>query len=193
MQAQVAAERSDGGSAVTGGSRRRNALRGLASFLIVLHLVAVGIAPNKETPVGRLIKPLLDPYLDGLELAANWNFFSPDPGMPAYVEWELVNAKGETYSNGMMPEFTNPYFLRERQNRRMVAARFIATSDDRLVKVLSTYLCDHHPDAASLRIWSSNIMLPSPSEVASGKKAMVDKSSLNRRMVANHYCEGRKR
>ena len=174
------------------GSSKRTWARAIGSVLIALHLLAVWIAPNKDTPIGRMIKPLLDPYLDGLELAANWNFFSPDPGMPLYVEWELVNSKGETYSSGMMPEFRNPYFLRERQNRRMVAARFIGVNDERLVKVLSLYLCDHHPEAASLRIWSSSIMLPSPQEVASGKKPMADVSSLNRRMVANHYCEGRK-
>ena len=172
-------------------SKKRTWIRVGLTFAILFHLLVIGIAPNRNTAVGQLLDPVIGPYINALELAANWNFFSPEPGTPMYVEWELENASGEVYSKGMLPEFENPFALRERQNRRMTAARFISLTDERLEKVMSNYLCAHSPGVYSVRIWSSYLKVPSPGEVASGKKSIPGFDSLSRRMVAHHFCEGR--
>ncbi len=173
-----------------GSSRKRTWIRVGLSVAILFHLFVIGIAPNRNTAVGQWVDPVIGRYISALELAANWNFFSPEPGTPVYIEWELENRSGEVYSKGMLPEFESPFAMRERQNRRMTAARFISMSDERLVKVMSTYLCSHSPGVYSIRLWSSYLVIPSPAEIASGKKTKPGMDALSRRLVAHHFCEG---
>ena len=64
--------------------------KGLISLWICFHLLTIFVTPNRETYLGFKLSKVLEPYANSLELAANWNFFAPQPGPPMRFEYEGV-------------------------------------------------------------------------------------------------------
>ena len=168
-----------------------NRTKVLLSLFVVFQLFAVVLAPNKETYLGAHVAPVIEPYLNFLELASTWNFFAPDPGPPpVYVDWELLDEKGQIIGKGIMPERVDPFVLRERQNRRIALTRFLIYSDQRVEQIFAPYLCRIHPEASSVRIWRATYNTPRLSEVADGTRQIGDEADVERRSVAHHFCKG---
>ena len=165
----------------------------LLSGFLLFHLTAILIAPNNQTYLGLQARPYIEPYLNSLELVSSWNFFAPDPGPPPmFIEYELEDAKGESVSKGRFPEFPDPFFFRERQNRLVAAAHFMIGAEGRVEKTLIPYLCANHPDAYSVRAWSLMYSIPSLQDVADGKRKIGDEIGTERKAIGHTFCEGRK-
>lgn len=168
------------------------ALRVVLSLFLVFHLFAIILAPNRESHLTTWSAPVIEPYLDVLSLSATWNFFAPDPGPPPiFLEWELLDQKGGPVELGRVPAQQSPYFLRERQNRRLVSTRFMIFSNDRIEGIMVPYLCRDSKSVHSVRLWRVMHSIPSLSEVAEGKRKIGDEKNTDRRLVSHSYCEGR--
>lgn len=179
---------------VVAGLSKRRVLRALLSVAIVWHLAAILIAPNKDTYLALKAAPLIEPYVNFLELASSWNFFAPDPGPPPiYVEWEVLDSKLGTLERGRWPETADPYFLRERQNRRIASARFMAFSDTRTEQILLPYLCRTRAGtgAHSIRLWRTVYTIPGIKEVVDGKRTIGDDVGVDRHWVSHSFCQGK--
>jgi hypothetical protein len=165
-------------------------IRMALSAVIAFHLFAIVLSPNKNTWLGYQCAKIVEPYVNALELASSWSFFAPDPGPPPiFVEWQLENKKGEMIEKGRWPDSPDPYFLRERQNRRIATARFMAMSDERTEQVLLPYLCRTRPQAFSVKLWRTVYTLPSLTDVVKGKRKIGDDVGMDRRWVSQSFCD----
>lgn len=180
----------EAGSAENPGFRRKVlAIKAVLSLFLVFHLFCVVLTPNKSSYLGQVTAPWVEPYMDFLTLSVTWGFFAPEPGPPpVFVEWELVNEKGEGYAKSRWPEFPDPYFLRERQNRRMQLIRSIVSSDERIEQVMLPFLCQKYPDAHAVRLWRAVYGVPSLTEVASGARKIADESQVDRKAISHSFC-----
>lgn len=166
----------------------------LLSLFLVFHLAAIAIAPNKDTYLGTLIRPVLEPYINFFEFAPSWNFFAPDPATPlVFLEWELLDEFGRIYGNGSIPQRVDPFLLRERQNRTIALTRFLVYSDERIEQILGPWLCRKNPDAGSVRIWKVVYTAPGLREVSEGKRKVGDDKGVERRIATHHFCSGARR
>jgi hypothetical protein len=71
----------------------------VASLLILLHVMAVWIAPFSVPPSSPLAQQLATwfrPYLEAAYLNHGYKFFAPDPGPTHLVRYELQLPGGET-------------------------------------------------------------------------------------------------
>lgn len=169
-------------------------LRLALSAWIVYHLTAVVLVPNSRNHIGQLVTPIMGPYVDFFEFTNAWSFFAPEPGPPpVYIEYELVDARGESIRRGKWPDMPNPFFLRERQNRRIAAAEFMMSSEVRAEKMMHGYLCRNFAEASSVRIWRVVHTIPTWQEVAEGKRRIGDEVRLERQLVTHSFCEGKDR
>lgn len=166
--------------------------RGILSLPIAFHLFCVLLAPNSGNYLGQRVAWVVEPYINFLEIATPWAFFAPEPGPPpVYVEWEVLDRAGKTFSTGRFPELKDPFFLRERQNRRIAAVRFLVADKTRVDRVMAPYLCKTIPEAFSVRLWRVAYSVPALLEVAEGKRRIGDDVAADRRDVSHTFCEGR--
>lgn len=166
------------------------AVRVALSLVIVFQLFVVFLMPNSETWLGQRTLPWLAPYVNSLELAATWSFFAPDPGPPpVFVEWEIEDGNGDQVSTGYFPERWEPYVLRERQNRRIAATRFIALTDERTEQVMLNYICRKNPQAYGVTLWRTVYTTPSLNDVASGERKIGDEVGMQRKWISHSFCE----
>lgn len=160
------------------------------SVFIVFQLTVVLLAPNSDHYVGTKLKPFVEPYANFFELTNKWSFFAPEPGPPpVFVEYELLDSKGESIRIARYPEEKNPYFLRDRQNRRIASVEFMMPGEDRVEKVMVPYLCGKNPQADSVKLWRIAYQIPTMEDVASGKRQIGDDVNLERRVVSHTFCE----
>ncbi len=160
------------------------------SVFIVFQLTVVLLAPNGDHYVGNFLKPVIEPYANFFELTSRWSFFAPEPGPPpVFVEYQLLGAHGAELQKARFPEEKNPYFIRDRQNRRIASAEFMMPGEDRVEKVMVPYLCGNHPEAESIKLWRVAYTIPSMEDVASGKRQIGDEVNLERREVSHTFCE----
>jgi hypothetical protein len=186
---------SDLPASLPGGPQRKlslgaKLLRCGLSLAIVFHLFCVLLAPNGESSLGISMSALIQPYLYFFELTNSWNFFSPNPEPPIYVEYELLDKSGETLQRGSWPEKNDPYFLRERQNRRITATDFMVGTEIRAEKMMVPYLCGLEPKPAALRLWRAMYSFPTPAEIVSGKRKIGDDVGKDRKFVSHTFCNG---
>jgi hypothetical protein len=97
-----------GGSAALQPSRFANPrVRAVVSVLVVLHLLAVFIAPLAARPnaseICRFLVAWFQPYLDTAYLNHGYGFFSPDPGSSFIIRYEVVLPDG-TVEKGVLPD-----------------------------------------------------------------------------------------
>ncbi|MFL5812729.1 MAG: hypothetical protein ACJ763_04070 [Bdellovibrionia bacterium] len=165
-------------------------IKAALSVFVVFQLTVVLLAPNGDHYVGATLEPFVEPYANFFELTNKWSFFAPEPGPPpVFVEYEILGANGESIHKARFPEEKSPYFLRDRQNRRIASVEFMMPGEDRVEKVMVPYLCGKNPEAQAIKLWRVAYTVPSMEDVASGKRQFGDEVNLERRVVSHTYCE----
>lgn len=158
------------------------------SLYLVFHLLCALVVPNSDNYVGARLSPLITPYAFFFELTNTWNFFAPNTEPPIYVEYELVDEKGDVFRRGRWPEQDENLYLRERQTRRITAADFMVNLEIRAEKMMVAYLCHRSPAPHALRLWRVMETIPRPEEVASGRRKIGDGVGTERKFVSHTYC-----
>jgi hypothetical protein len=163
--------------------------RAILSVALLFQLAVVFIGPNKETYHGLLFAPVLEPAFNALEFGPNWSFFAPDPGpAPIRLEWEIVDDNDQVVRTGYFPEEGYPYFINERQTRRVALARFFYFSDERHLNVWSSWICRSNPDANSVRLWKAIGKIPNLFKVQAGEEKIETPVYDERTSVGNIFC-----
>ncbi len=165
-------------------SNRKQIVQALLSAWIVFHLLAVVIMPNKNTYLGYLFARWLEPYANSLELASNWNFFAPEPGMPMRLEFETVDSKGDQLVHDFWPTLRSPW-------RKIALSHFIMKGPPGGEALFGKFLCGKNPAASSVRMWKNSYGLPDLMEVADGKKNIKDEILVERQWISEWNCEDR--
>jgi hypothetical protein len=161
---------------------------GLSVFLL-FHLFCVGLFPLSDTPTGMKLTEFVQPYVFTLELTNNWNFFSPNPSPPIYIEYELVGENGEAFRSGRWPEPKNPFFWRDRQVRRITATDFMMSGEMRAEKMMVSYFCGStSPRPRALRLWRVAEPFPTTAEVVAGTRKLGDGVGAERKFVSHTFC-----
>jgi hypothetical protein len=164
--------------------------RAFLSLVLVFQLAVVIIGPNKDTYHGYLLAPIFEPIYSGLELGSNWSFFAPDPGpAPVRLEWEVLGAKGEILRTGFFPDEGYPYWINERQTRRVALARFFYFADDRHLNVWSSWLCRSNRDASGVRLWKAESTIPNLFKVQKGEETITETIFGQRKSVGTVFCD----
>jgi len=164
------------------------------SLFIVFHFSVVVLLPNSQTYLGLRSAWFFEPYAQVFLLMTKWSFFAPEPGPPpVFVEWELLDRKGATLEMGRWPSSPDPFFLRERQNRRIAAAQSMVDSDGRAERMIVPYLCEKNPLTFSVKLWGLMYAIPSLSEIATGTRRIGDEVGMNRHWIAHSFCGDFKR
>lgn len=168
-------------------------LKAVLSLFLIYHLLAVSIVPNGQTYLGGVLAPGVEPYIKFLEFGNSWSFFAPEPGPPpVFVEYELLDHQGNSFERGRWPEMPDPFWIRERQNRRIAAAEFMMANEVRAEKMMLYYLCAHKPGTHSMRVWRVMYSIPDFQEVLEGKRVIGDEVRMERKLVSHSFCEGSK-
>lgn len=158
------------------------------SLFVVFHLFCVLLVPNSDNYAGNYFLKIMEPYLYFFEMTNNWNFFSPNPEPPVYVEYELLDDQGNSYSSGQWPDTKETYFWSDRQTRRISAADFMVNQELRAEKMMVGYFCHQIPQPHGIRIWRSMDTIPTPAEIVSGKRRIGDKIGTDRKFVSHTFC-----
>src|SRR4051794_25766694 len=79
-------------------------LRAGLSLFVIFHVFSVLVVPNSDNYLGAYFSKIMQPYLYFFEMTNNWNFFSPNPEPPIYVEYQLLDSMGDPYLSGRWPE-----------------------------------------------------------------------------------------
>lgn len=167
-----------------------SARRAILSVALVFQLLVVFVAPNRGTYHGSLLLPVMEWALNGLEFGSSWSFFAPDPGpAPVRLEWEILDERGAVTRIGHFPESGYPYFINERQTRRVALARFFYFSDERHLNVWSSWLCRSNPDAEGVRLWKAEGTIPNLFKVAEGVESISGLEFGERKSVGNVFCK----
>ncbi len=170
--------------------KKKNAFKIILSVFIIYHLFAVVISPHFVNDFEWKPPFFLSSYLNFFGLLTQWSFFAPNPGPPPiYLEWELVDRHGGILEAARWPEFPDPFFLRERQNRRIVAVRNMVEFDLRASKMMLPYLCKKKEDVNRVRLWSLIYSIPSRLEIVRGTAVIGDRSQYQRHWVSDSFCK----
>lgn len=99
--------------------------RALVSLVLILHLIAVVIAPLSDPPpaseLSRTIAGYFRPYLKLASLDNGYRFFAPDPGPSHLIRFELTKSDGKVV-RGEFPK-------RGEQFPRLLYHRFFMLSE----------------------------------------------------------------
>jgi hypothetical protein len=164
---------------------------GLSLFLC-FHLSCIILAQNKRAYLGYRFSSIIEPYTNVFEIGTAWSFFSPDPGPPMHLEWELLDEKGKTLKKGQEPQPSHAFQIPERQNRRIAMSYLMAASDEKADRLMAPYLCKHYPQADSVNLWRVVYITPSFNDVAAGNRKVGDEKGTDRKFVSHSFCEARK-
>ena len=146
------------------------------------------IAPNPTSYLSHALSGVYRPYLSFLGLASTWSFFAPEPFYhPIYIDY-VVNRKDKMPVSGRFPEEKNPYFLRDRYNRRIGLARIILASDDNVRNMFVHYLCQEYPDMESANLWRVLATEPSLEMVRKGEKKITDPADFKIEILGTYFC-----
>lgn len=159
------------------------------SLFLAFHLFCILIAPNSQNYLGARVSKIVAPYVTFFELGSQWGFFAPDPGPPPlFVEYELLGQDGQALLKGSWPEKSDPFILRERQNRRISVTRFAMNGPDRIEKSLAPYFCRLHPEARSVHLWRVVQHMANLHDVAEGKRKIDDGLNTERKWITQYLC-----
>ncbi|HUP56287.1 MAG TPA: hypothetical protein VM598_02465 [Bdellovibrionota bacterium] len=165
---------------------------------MVFHLMIVFLAPIPESKPARAIAPIFQRYINFFEFSPNWNFFAPDPGPPPiFSEYELLDREGNSVGVGTWPEHPNPYFLTDRQSRRVAMARFVISTPENQERIMVPWLCrskkgDHGEEVSSVRLWKSMIKVPTLEEFHARERKPASEER-TRLLVSRNFCDRGKR
>jgi hypothetical protein len=147
----------------------------VASVLLLLHVLAVWIAPFSvppSSPLAQGLASLFRPYLEAAFLNHGYKFFAPDPGPTHLVRYELVLADGEK-KEGIFPNLKEqrPRLLYHRH--MMLSERLDGPPQAYWISAFSRSYAQHllhQHNAQSVKLFLVTHALPSPQEVQSGMK-----------------------
>lgn len=178
---------------------RHRWLRQMVSVGIILHLLALVVAPLAVAPTSPLWQRawlVFRPYLEGLNLNQGSHFFAPDPGPSHLVHYELRFEDGRT-ERGFFPN-VQEHWPRLRYHRHFMLSEFLndlAIDDNRrglFDAVTHSYAehlrHEHRADEVTLAIRRHYV--PSPQHVSSGK-SLNDLSLFAERPLGTHGTERR--
>ncbi len=164
--------------------------RAFLSLVLFFLLTVVVVGPNKDNSFGRLMQPIYEPIFNGMELGSPWSFFAPDPGPgPVRLEWEIMDDTGSILRTGFFPDGGYPYFINERQTRRVAMTRFYFFADQRHLNVWSSWLCRSNLDASGIRLWKSEAMIPNIFKVQTGEEDLSNTTFGERKSIGNVFCD----
>lgn len=166
---------------------RKRIFKAILSVMIVYQLVVIFLVPNQLFYVTQKIAPIVIPYANLMGFNTVWQFFSPDPGPPVYLEYEVFK-EGELVGTFHFPPFKDPYWLREKYNRRLAAFRMVGKDNGLASKVFGPMLCREHPEATRLEMNVLTVKFPSLDEVQSGTP-LNDLSVRKTNYMGSHYCK----
>ena len=159
----------------------------LSAFL-VFHLLGVLSSPNPSSYLNQTLSTVYRPYMNFLGLAHTWGFFAPEPvSPPMYLDY-IIEKKGGEQISGRFPDEKDPFFFRDRQNRRMSLTRFIASTDENIRSMFIHYLCEKETNIESIRLWRVMLTSPSLEDVQKGKKRMTDPADYKIEVLGTYYC-----
>lgn len=162
--------------------------RRVISAILLFHLFGVLAAPNPGSYLWMRISPLYRPVMSFFGLASTWAFFAPEPFyQPIYIDY-VVNRKNGAPVSGRFPDEVNPYWLRDRYNRRIGLARIILASDDNVRNMFVHYLCHEYPDMEDAQLYRVDATEPSLEQVQRGEKKITDPAELKINVLGTYYC-----
>ena len=156
-------------------------IQALLSIWAVFHVLAVLITPNRETYLGKQVASVMVPYADFLELAANWNFFAPQPGPPLRLEFETVDREGSQLLHGFWPELDSPW-------RQTTLSHFVMKDQNGGERLIGNFLCARNPGSHAVRVWRNTYGIPTIEEVASAQRKIGDESRVVRQFIGEWTC-----
>ncbi len=134
---------------------------------------------------------LIEGYTRALGMTVAWSFFAPDPGTPkVQLNWETLDAQGQTLREGVWPEDSEQYFFQDQNNKRSQLARFMSQADTHAEGVLLPYLCRTQPEAHSVNLSRAMEPVPSMDEVRSGRRHAGDGLVRHRATISHSFCPG---
>ena len=152
-------------------------VRRLASFAIVLHLIAIASAPLAVAPAslaGQTVAGWFQPYTDAAYLNHGYHFFAPEPGPSHLIRYEVEFADGRQ-QGGVFPDserhwprlnYHRHFMLTEYANRLAVDPSR-QESLDTLSRSFARHLLDAH-HAQRVRLFLRRHYIPSPEQVSAG-------------------------
>lgn len=171
------------------GSSRHTKFKIFFSIWIIFHLSCVLLAPNRDNFISFRFKSIIEPYVSTIGMAATWSFFAPEPGPPPlYVDYLVKNQADKTIAEGSWPERKDPFWFRERQNRRIAAARLMVQNGTFADKMMIPFLCKRFKNASTLQLWRVIYSIAPISEVESGKRSIGDGKGEDRMWVGSSSC-----
>lgn len=163
------------------------------SAFLLFHLLGVFIIPNQNSFLTNSLSFVYRPYLNFLGLAHSWGFFAPEPiSPPMYIDYVIQKSDGNSVT-GRFPDEVNPYFFRDRHNRRMSLSKFILSSDDNIRNMFVRYLCIQESPLDSIKLWRVVGTQPSLQMVQRGEKKMTDPVDFKIEVLGTYYCPEDKR
>jgi len=161
----------------------------LISAFLIFHLLGVLTAPNRSSFLTGSLAPVYQPYLNLLGLASTWAFFAPEPFYaPIHIDYKIERKNGMPVT-ARFPEADNPYFFRDRFNRRISLARFVLATEGNLKGMFVHYLCAQYPDLQSVQLWSVMATVNSLQQVQKEGRKITDPAELQTQVLGTHYCE----
>ena len=135
-------------------------LKKIASLLILFHLGTIILMPNFVSTYGRIVGQPFLVYASTFGITMPWMFFSPDPSVILYFEYELeVSDYGEPLTESEQKTYQWPIeppdrFYRLDYLRSIYHSRSSTSSPERLEKLLIPFLCKKHPEAKRISVRS---------------------------------------
>jgi hypothetical protein len=163
-------------------------MRRFVSAFLLFHLLGVLTAPNKISFLSEALSPVYKPYLNLLGLASTWSFFAPEPFYaPLHIDYAIERASGMPITD-RFPPAENPYFFRDRFNRRISLTRYFTHTEGNLKGMFVHYLCGQYPDLTSVKIWGVMATANSLEQVQKQNRRITDPAELKTEVLGTHYC-----
>lgn len=177
----------------------RTWLRRMSSLGLVIHLVALVVAPLAVAPASPLWQrtwQVFRPYLEAMNLNHGYHFFAPEPGPSHLVRYELRFDDGHI-EHGIFPN-VQQHRPRLRYHRHFMLSEFLnnlAIDDSRreLFDVVTRSYAEHlrhKHHSAEVTLTLRRHYVPSPQHVSSGKR-LDDLSLFAERPLGTHDVERR--
>lgn len=163
-------------------------LKRFISAFLLFHIFGVLITPNPSSYLTKSLAVIYRPYMNFFGLSNTWGFFAPEPiSPPMYIDYTIELKNGES-TQGRFPDEVNPYFFRDRHNRRMSLSKFILSSDDNMKNMFIRLLCIKNPEMRLAKVWRVTATQPSLDMVQRGEKKMTDPVEFKIEVYGTFYC-----
>lgn len=127
-------------------------IRALLSIFIIYHLVAVALAPNSTSFLGRVLGPYYLGYANMVGAHTPWNFFSPDPADNFRIEYKVrfSEISGTPTLTQTLPEWYDKGTLSPNERRDLYLTRFLMMDPTRLASLFGPWMCRKYPEASEV-------------------------------------------